>query len=295
MRNEYLFDVAEGRLIFEPKPWTDATKKLFDIQENEIREREELEKKLPHLQNIWQEKAFENLPDEGELWDTFNNKTVATHIFNAVKEATAEALSGILHRRSPEETAEFIEWALMTPEDDRPFRFVRPEEETESIYSFQNLMRGRELPEGSYKAKITDVVLQTIEDECDRNYGKKIYIFEAEIAKGQFTGKIAKIPFIANPAHLNLKMGGETETGRRISVEEHGIKLLKTVRNAGVVITDYPGMIAQILDTIGNTIEFSINNKKQASIDKLIERVKSFDEMLQHNGLPDGNDAPFWD
>jgi hypothetical protein len=295
MRNEYLFDVAEGRLIFEPKPWTDATKKLFDIQTDEIKEREELEKKLPHLQNIWQEKAFENLPDEGELWETFNNKAVATRIFNAVKEATAEALSAILHRRSPEETAEFIEWALMMPEDDRPFRFVRPEEETESIYSFQNLMRGRELPEGSYKAKITDVVLQTIEDESDRNYGRKIYIFEAEIAKGQFTGKTAKIPFIANPLHLDFRMGGETEESRRLRIEEHGTKLLKTIRNAGVVITDYQSMVAQTMQVIGNTIEFSINARKQALIDKLVERVKSVDEMLQHTELPDGNDAPLWD
>jgi hypothetical protein len=46
------------------------------------------------------------------------------------------------------------------------------------------------------------------------------------------------------------------------------------------------------MQVIGNTIEFSINAKKQASIDKLIERVKSVDEMLQHTELPDGNDTP---
>lgn len=294
MKNEYLFSDAEERLIFEPKSWTEATRKMFDVQENEIKERKKLQSQLPCLQNIWQKKALENLQKNEELWrNIVVSRKVSIYIFNAVKEATQEALSGILHRRSPEDTEEFIEWALMTPQDERPFRFVRLEEETESIYSFQNLMRGRELPEGSYKAKITNVSLQVIEDESDRNYGRKIYIFEAEIATGQFAGKTAKIPFIANPSHLDFRMGNETEENRKLRIEEYGTKLLKTVRNSGVVITDYQNMVAQIPRIIGNTIEFSISKNKEASINKLIERTKTVDEMLQYNDLPDGNDCPF--
>jgi hypothetical protein len=287
-------EIQDEYLIFEPKPWTKATISQWNIEEDELTQRRELEETLLEKQKEWRNKALENLKDDQSFYQKLiSTKKLESYLWNAVKEATLESLSGILDRHSPEETEEMIEQVLMTPNDDRPFRFGRMEEETQSIYSFQNLMRGQLLPEGNYRAKVTNVTLQTIEDKSDRNYGRKIYIFEAEIAKGQFTGKTAKIPFIANPVYLDFRMAGETEESRRLGIEEYGTRLLKTIRNVGVVITDYESMVAQTMQVIGNTIEFSINARKQASIDKLIERVKSVDGMLQHTELPDGNDAPF--
>lgn len=285
-------EIQDEYLIFEPKSWTKATISQWSIEEDELTRRRELEETLLDKQKNWRNKALENLKDDQSFYQKLiSTKKLESYLWNAVKEATLESLSGILHRHSPEETEEMIEQVLMTPNDDRPFRFGRMEEETQSIYSFQNLMPGQLLPEGNYRAKVTNVTLQTIEDKTDRNYGRKIYIFEVEIAKGQFTGKTAKLPFIANPVHLDFRMAEETEEIRRLRTEDYGTKLLKTIRNVGVVITDYQSMVAQTMQVIGNTIEFSINARKQASIDKLIERVKSVDEMLQHTELPDGNDA----
>ncbi len=291
-------DTEDNHLIFEPKAWTKATIKEYSIEEEELVQRQQLENSLLEKQIIWRDKALENLKADNNLYqELLETKKVEKYLWNAVKEATLEALSGILHRYSPEETEEMIAGMLMTPNDDHPFRFGRIEEETESIHSFQNLMRGRILPDGVYTGKITNVSLEVIEDENDRNYGKKIFVFDIEIAEGQFTGKTAKIPLILNPYFLDMKMGRETEKGQEQGRIDYYKKLLKTFRKLGVVITDSSEvMTAQIAHVVGNTISFTVSqNGKKAIIDKLIERTKTFDEMLELNDLPDGNDVPFGD
>ena len=282
-------------LMFEPKAWTKATIKQCNIEDEEMLQRQQLEETLFEKQRLWYAKAFENLKADQHFYgELIQTKKLERYLWNAVKEATLEALSGILHRNSPEDTEERIEQMLMTPNDPRPFRFGRMEEESESVYSFQNLMRGRVLPDDNYTGKITNVALQVIEDESDRNYGKKLFVFEIEVAEGQFTGKIAKIPFILNPYYLDLKMGRETKAGDQQKVADYNNSLLKTFRSVGVVITDSPEvMTAQIAHVTGNTVAFCIKrNGTKATIDELIERTKTFDEMLQLNDLPNGNDLP---
>ena len=277
-------DVQKNNLLFEPKAWTPATVKNYDIGEEELTQRQQLEDSLSKKQDGWLKKALGNLEANPTFYqELIGNEKLDRYLWNAVKEATLEALSGILHRHSPEETEEMIDWVLMNPDDARPFRFARMEEETESIYSFQNLMRGKALPDCSYTGKITNVDSQIIEDKTDRNYSRFILIFEMKITEGQHTGKTVNIPFILSPYYLYMRTDGEAKERIQERVVEYQRKTFKTFRNVGVVITDAPGaMTAQIAHVAGNIVRFTISrNGKKATIDELVERIKTFDEILK--------------
>ncbi len=155
------------------------------------------------------------------------------------------------------------------------------------------------LTNGYYTGTITSVDLEVIENEKNRNYGREQIIFGLEVTEGDRAGETTEAKRVIQPVEVQMPLKGETIEQHNKRQEDYLIFTLKQFTNAGVVETrDLNNTFAQLPRVKGNTVKFSVkdtNGYPSVIINKLIEAVRSPEEMSRFNDLPDGSNAPFGD
>ncbi len=155
------------------------------------------------------------------------------------------------------------------------------------------------LPDGNYIGKITSVDLEIIENEKNRNYGRKQIIFGLELTEGKRAGETTEAKRIVQPIEVQMPLKDETSEQHNNRQKDYLLFTLKQFASAGIVNTgDFNNLVAQLPRVKGNAVKFSvkdINGYSYVTINQLIKAVRTPEEMRQFNDLPDGNDAPFGD
>lgn len=162
---------------------------------------------------------------------------------------------------------------------------IVPAKKTNGNLPFQNLEYSGTMPDDNYCGKITNFDVEVISDEVMKIYSRLVLTFEIKIIRGEYAGEFVKFSLIISPYFFYL----ETEEKRlQKKVADHRRRILSTFRHLGVIVShSLRAMMFQIPRTIGNIIRFTINNNGEiVAIDKLLKRVKSFDEMLKPEESP---------
>lgn len=164
----------------------------------------------------------------------------------------------------------------------------KPAEKTKDMYSFQKLMYSRKLPDDIYCGQITSFDMELIPDKVMRIYSRFVLIFKIKIIRGQYVGESVKISFVLSPYFLCSQTDEESEDRLREKIAGYQRKTLGTFRHIGVVVShSLSAMVDQMPRTVGNVVRFTISqNGESATIDKLLKRIKTFDEMLEPGECP---------